>query len=115
MKPVVTGNGNHDSVAATSLVEEGKLPFLLSGPWQINSFRAAGINYGAITLPTINGNKPKTFAGAQMLAVYKYSQNKEAAIKFVEFMASEEAAEILYRTSGDCPALKEEIIATILV
>jgi arabinogalactan oligomer/maltooligosaccharide transport system substrate-binding protein len=113
LKPVVTGNGNHDSVAATSLFEEGKLPFLLSGPWQINSFRAAGINYGAITLPTINGNKPKTFAGAQMLAVYKYSQNKEAAIKFVEFMASEEAAEILYRTSGDCPALKEEIIATI--
>lgn len=113
LKPVVTGNGNHDSVTATSLFEEGKLPFILTGPWQINTFRDAGINYGAITLPTINGNQPQTFAGAQMLAVYKYSPNKEAAIKFVEFLASDVAAEILYRTSGDCPALKEEIIDTI--
>ncbi|MDD3171005.1 MAG: extracellular solute-binding protein [Bacilli bacterium] len=113
LKPVVTGNGNHDSVAATSLFEEGKLPFILAGPWQINTFRDADIDFGSITIPTINGQETSTFAGAQMAAVYKYSENKEAAIKFVEFLASDEAAEILYRTSGDCPALTSEILSTI--
>lgn len=113
LKPITTGNGNHDSIQGSSLFEEGKLPFVFTGPWQINTFRKANVDFGAITLPTIKGNATKTFAGAQMAAVYKYSKNQEAAIKFVEFLASDKAAEILYRTSGDCPALKSEILSTI--
>lgn len=112
LKPATTGNGNHNSLTGTTLFEEGKLPFLLTGPWQINTFKNK-VDFGAITLPTINGEECTTFAGAQMVSVYKYSKNVEAAIKFVEFLASDEAAEILYRTSGDCPALKKEILDTI--
>ncbi len=113
LKPVTTGNGNTDSIQGTSLFEEGKIPFLLSGPWSVPGFKTANINFGTMLIPTINGNQATTFAGAQMLAVYKYSKNIEAAVKFVEFMATKEAGEILYRTSGDCPALKEEIINEI--
>ena len=113
LKPAVTGNGNHDSVTGTTLFEEGKIPFLLSGPWGVQSFKDKKMNFGTMKLPTINGKETTTFAGAQMLAVYKYSKNVEAAVKFVEFMTSKEAAEILYRTSGDCPSLKEETLATI--
>jgi len=98
---------------ASSLFEEGKIPFLLSGPWSVPGLKTANINFGAMLIPTINGNQATTFAGAQMLAVYKYSKNIEAAVKFVEFMATKEAGEILYRTSGDCPALKEDIINEI--
>lgn len=113
LKPGTTGNGNTDSIQGTSLFEEGKIPFLLSGPWSVPGLKTANINFGTMLIPTINGNQATTFAGAQMLAVYKYSKNIEAAVKFVEFMATKEAGEILYRTSGDCPALKEEIINEI--
>ena len=112
LRPAVTGNGNHDSVSGATLFEEGKIPYLLTGPWQINSLKGK-VDFGAITLPTIQGNPCKTYAGAQMVSVYKYSQNKDAAMKFVEFLASDEAAAILYSTSGDCPALKTEILDTI--
>jgi arabinogalactan oligomer/maltooligosaccharide transport system substrate-binding protein len=86
---------------------------VIAGPWNTETFRDAGIDYGSITFPTINGNATKTFAGAQMVSVYKYSKNPDAALKFVEYLASDDAAAILYRTKGKCPALKEEILATI--
>jgi len=85
----------------------------LTGPWNVPQYLKAGIDLGNITLPSINGVNPKTFAGAQMVSVYKYSKNADAAMKFVEFLQTDQAAEILYRTSGDCPALKDEILATI--
>lgn len=113
VKPVTTGNGNHDSIQGAALFQEGELPFLLTGPWGIPDIKKANVDYGAMVLPTVNNQPTKTYAGAQMLAVYKYSRNVEAAIKFVEYMASDEAAEILYRTSGDCPALKDDILANI--
>ncbi|HPN60744.1 MAG TPA: extracellular solute-binding protein [Bacilli bacterium] len=113
LKPEVTGTGTHNSINGSTLFEEGKLPFILTGPWNVPQYLKAGIDLGNITLPSINGVNPKTFAGAQMVSVYKYSKNADAAMKFVEFLQTDQAAEILYRTSGDCPALKDEILATI--
>lgn len=113
LKPEVTGNANHDSINGLSLFEEGELPFILTGPWSIKQFRDAEVNFGNITIPTIAGNSASTFAGAQMVAVYKYSENKDAATKFVEFLQSDTAAQMLYKVSGKCPALKEEILANI--
>ncbi|HHU24260.1 MAG: extracellular solute-binding protein [Bacilli bacterium] len=106
IKPIATGTGNHNSVAGQNLFEEGKQPYVLTGPWAISTFKKAGVNFGIAQLPTINGNPTRTYAGAQMLAVYKHSRNKEAAIKFMEFLGTPEAAEILYKEEGDLPALK---------
>jgi len=113
LKPVVTGNANHDSIAGNTLFEEGNLPFVVAGPWSTQTYRDADIDYGSITFPTIDGNQPKTFAGAQMVAVYKYSDYKHASTLFVEFLQSNEAAQMLYETSGDCPALNDEILGTL--
>lgn len=113
LKPMVTGTGNHDSVKGQNLFEEGKQPYVISGPWAFSTFAKAGVNFGVTTLPSINGVPTRTYAGAQMLAVYKYSKNKEAAIKFVEFMASNEAAEIIYRIEGDLPALNASLFDKI--
>jgi arabinogalactan oligomer/maltooligosaccharide transport system substrate-binding protein len=113
IKPITTGTGNHNSIAGQNLFEEGKLPYVISGPWAISTFRKAGVNFGIALLPTINDNPTRTFAGAQMLAIYKHSRNKEAAIKFMEFLGTPEAAEILYREEGDLPALKAEYFSQI--
>ncbi|MDD3122206.1 MAG: extracellular solute-binding protein [Candidatus Izemoplasmatales bacterium] len=111
LKPVVTGNNSYNSVA-TSYFEQGSAAMIIIGPWAIKSFeeRLGADNLGAMAMPTFDGVEgatytPSTFAGSQMVAVYKYSQNKEAAIAFVQFLATEEAQQILYRTSNDCPAL----------
>lgn len=113
LKPITTGTGNHDSVSGQSLFEEGKQPYLLTGPWAISTFVNADVNFEVTTLPSINGAPTRTYAGAQMMAVYKYSKNKEAAVKFVEFMTSDEAAEIIYRIQNKLPALSNDLLENI--
>lgn len=114
IKPITTGEGAHNSVQGSSLFEEGKLAILLTGPWLVPGFKKSNIDFGIMKMPTINVDGEevygKTFAGAQLLGGYKYTKHPEAVQKFLEFMASEEAAKILYETSGDCPALKKEIL-----
>ncbi len=88
---------------------------IMTGPWAIQSFadKFGRENLGAIPFPSMDGVDPnvtgdvKTYAGSQMVAVYKYSQHIDAAVKFVEFLATETAQEILYTTSNDCPALQD--------
>lgn len=121
LRPIVTGNSSHNSVLAAEF-EQGKAAICLSGPWSTQTYTNAGINVGAITMPSFNKSTTNTeaatetastYAGAQMVAVYKYSQHKEAATKFVEFLTTETAAKILYEVGGDCPALKTEFIQNI--
>ena len=90
LKPAINST-NADSVAGQSLFEQGLLPFVFTGPWCIQTFKNAGINFGVTTLPSINGNAVSTFAGAQMLAAYKYSKNLDEATLFLEYMASVDA------------------------
>jgi arabinogalactan oligomer/maltooligosaccharide transport system substrate-binding protein len=116
LKPVVTGNAAYNSYGTTPF-EQGNAAMIITGPWAIKTFEdkidpnGEG-KLGAVALPDFEGitgatHTPSTFAGSQMVAVYKYSSNKEAAIKFVEYLATPEAQNILYQTSNDCPALKD--------
>jgi len=112
LKPIVTGNDSYNSVG-TSAFEQGQAAMIITGPWSITTFEGKIDNLGATTIPGFEEDTPgvvdevRTFAGSQMVAVYKYSQNKEAAISFVSFLATEEAQQILYTTSNDCPALQD--------
>lgn len=113
LKPVVTGTGNTDSVAAGGLFEQGRIPYVLGGPWNSEAFKAAGINFGVAPLPSINGNPTQPFAGAMMAAVYKYSENAEAAIKFVEFLNSDIAMQLQYDMKYKLPALNNDLLSNI--
>ena len=113
LKPVVTGAGLTGSVAGGSLFEQGKIPFVITGPWSFEAFNSAGINYSIVDLPSINGKVSRPFAGAVMSAVYKYSPNKDAAVKFVEFTASAKAMEILYEFKAKLPALKTSLLGEV--
>jgi len=113
LKPVVTGDKSYNAVG-TSFFEQGSAAMIITGPWAITSFenRLGAENLGATTMPTFKDtegatNASSTFAGSQMVAVYKYSKHIDAAIKFVTFLASDVAENILYETSNDCPALKD--------
>lgn len=117
IKPITTGNNNHDSGKKKADFEDGELPFILGGPWDVEGFKNAEVDFGAMTIPTIKINgedrMPRTYAGAQMLAVYKYTKNPDAAIKFVEFCQTDKVSQLLYNIKGKVPALKPEILENI--
>lgn len=111
LKPLVTGNADANSQNAGSKFENGELPYIVCGPWNFEAYIDKGIDLGVSPMPTLNGVAPKTFAGAIMSAVYKYSKNPEAAIKFVEFLSTDEAMNIMYRHKNKLPALKAELLS----
>lgn len=117
LKPRTTGTGSHNSISAGGNFELGKIPYIIAGPWNIEAYKNAGLNFAIAPMPTINvdgvDTATQTFAGAQMAAVYKYSENREDAIKFVEFLASDIAMELMYEYKGKLPALKTDLLGDI--
>jgi arabinogalactan oligomer/maltooligosaccharide transport system substrate-binding protein len=113
LKPAVTGTGNTDSVSGGANFENGDIPYVIGGPWNHEAFIKAGVNYNVAPFPSINGQQTRTYAGAMMAAVYKYSENAEDAIKFVEFLTSDIAMELMYEYKTKLPALEASLLANI--
>lgn len=112
LKPIVTGDSD-DPAGKGGEFEAGNIPLIIAGPWNIEAYKAANIDLGIAQMPTINGKAAQTYAGAIMTAVYKYSTKLDAATKFVEFMNSDIAMELLYQYKGKLPALKNELLTNI--
>ncbi|MGB0174733.1 MAG: extracellular solute-binding protein [Acholeplasmataceae bacterium] len=113
LKPIATGTADHNAISGSANFENGDIPYVIGGPWNHEAFTAAGLNYGVAPMPTINGNAMNTFAGAQIAAVYKYSENSEDAIKFVEFLTSDIAMQLMYEYKTKLPALEADLLSGI--
>lgn len=93
--------------ANKSRFESGLIPYMITGPWNISDFLAAGIELGVTLIPTINGEQPTSFSGVQLASVYRQSRNPDAAFRLLEFMTSPEGLAILYAEKNVLPALKD--------
>lgn len=87
--------------------KQGKIAYVLEGPWKIEEYKKAGMNIGVTTIPTFEGNTPTPFAGVQNVHVSAYTQYPNAATLFAKYMASEEGANILYSNVYKAPALMD--------
>jgi arabinogalactan oligomer/maltooligosaccharide transport system substrate-binding protein len=113
LKPIVAGTGQTDSTSGAANFEAGNIPYVIGGPWNHEAFLKANVDYGVAPMPTINGQNMRTFAGAMMAAVYKYSNNSEDAIKFVEFLTTDIAMELMYEYKTKLPALNNNLLGNI--
>ncbi len=85
--------------------QKGETAFTFSGPWAIADAVKNGVNFGVAKLPTIEGNQPVCFSGNIIANVSSYSENKELAYAFIDFLASPEGAAVMYNVTGKLPAL----------
>lgn len=89
-----------------SLFAEGKAAAVISGPWNLEPFTSAGIDYGVVSFPTLpNGEPMSAFVGVKSYNVSSYSKNKELAQQFVEFIANEENSLKRYEVTKEVPAV----------
>ncbi len=100
---VNTTDATYETTVAS--FQNGEAAFTISGPWAISDAEKNGINFGMTKLPTIGGNQPVAFSGNIIANVSSYAENYDAAVAFVEYLASPEGAEIMYNTVGKMPAL----------
>jgi multiple sugar transport system substrate-binding protein len=67
----------------------GKVAMQLSGPWTLGQLQATNVDFGVLPIPA--GTQPATVIGGENLFLFKSTPEREqAALKFAEFVMSEE-------------------------
>lgn len=91
--------------AMTSMFSGGNAAYAITGPWSINDFEDAGINFGITKLPKLpNGNYPISFSTVDVACVSSYTEYPNAAKLLAKFLSSEEGLKILYETKRELPS-----------
>ncbi|MFP7476835.1 extracellular solute-binding protein [Terribacillus saccharophilus] len=90
-----------------SLFTEGKAAAIISGPWNLEPFESAGVNYGIASLPKLsNGENMRAFIGVKSYNVSTFSKNAELAEELVKYLSSEEVSKVRYEKTKEVPAVK---------
>lgn len=108
MMPIKASNLRMDGVNFTEQnFIEGKTAYLQTGPWTIQILKDAGVDFGIIPHPTVGGNTAIPMGGVAMNYVSAFTEYPIAAGLFAAYLTSNDAAEVLYETSGDIGARKD--------
>ena len=91
----------YDADGAESLFENGRIPFIMTGPWALERIRSAGINYAISSFP----DDGLPFVGVQGFMISAYSAKQQLAQLFLtDFVATAEIMELLYQSEHRPPA-----------
>lgn len=89
-----------------ALFNEGKVAAVINGPWFLSDLKDSKIKYGVVPLPTIAGQKPKSFSGVRILGINSTTKYPQAAVLFLEFASSKEMLQKRFEMTGQIPPLK---------
>lgn len=90
-----------------SLFTEGKAAAIISGPWNVEAFSKAGIDYGITKLPKLeNGKNMSSFIGVKSYNVSAFSKHAELAQELAVFLANEKNSKTRYEETKEVPAVK---------
>lgn len=87
--------------------ENGNTGYILSGPWDVKTFRDAGVDLGVTNLPTYDGHQQRSFTFVQDALVSDYTSYPNASQLFAQFLVSSESAESLYSKAGRITTRKD--------
>lgn len=104
---LISPNAN-DADTAETLFETGEAAYFLGGPWTLDRFRTAGLNYAISPFPE-NG---QPFGGIQGFMISAFSENILLAQAFLtEFVATDEIMTQLYE-AGNRPSAYLPVLET---
>jgi len=88
---------------ADQLFQTGRAAMGITGPWMVNGFLEAGVNFDVAPSPEGPAG-PVTLADSVVFMVTESSPNKEAAIRFIDFWNSRESQLYWSQQTGFPPA-----------
>ncbi|THF79041.1 sugar ABC transporter substrate-binding protein [Cohnella fermenti] len=88
---------------ARSAFENGETAYYIGGPWDVDAFASAGVNFAVVPMPTLNGKPFVTPVGTQVGFVSSKSTHKDAVWDFYRYLIDEASAE-LYQVGARIPA-----------
>lgn len=99
--------GNNGLNAIDSLFTSNKVAIVETGPWSLQPYKDAGINYGVAPLPKLpNGQPMGSFMGVKSYSISTFSKNKALAQQFIEFINNYDNSKRRFELTNEVPALK---------
>ena len=100
--------GDNGINAIDSLFTEQKAAAVINGPWAVEPYKKAGVNFGVVPLPKLpNGKDMSSFMGVKGYVVSSWAKNHELAEKFINYINQPKYAAIRFKETMEIPPLKE--------
>ncbi len=95
------------TAVADEAFRSGSSAMHITGPWNLATYRDAGINFGVAPIPSLPGeeNPPASFSGTRTMFVSSYSKNPDEAAAFAEFLMSEDMQKLRYELTEAIPSI----------
>lgn len=98
---------------AEQLFANGKAVFAFNGSWCVNVYKGMNpdLNYGAILPPQVSDKYPMTIWGGagSSFMVNARSKNKEAAVRFLQWLTDRDQQAYLAQVTNNLPANKDAL------
>lgn len=100
-------NDLSDNAVALAAFTQGDAAMYITGPWNIASCEAAGMNFGVAPLPELPGDDgpAASFSGARTMQVSAYSEHPKEAQAFGRFLLTEEIQKLRFEITGAIPSV----------
>lgn len=100
-------NVNVTGDIAKDQFSKGQSPFFITGPWNMDAIKAAGIKYAVDPLPKAGDKDATPFVGVQGVVMSARSANTVATQKFLaEYLGTEQVQTELFKAGNRAPANK---------
>lgn len=97
-----------------ALFTDAKIAFYVGGPWNLNRFSKSGVHYGIAAVPYFAGGKPVTPTGSWAVGISPFTDQMEAAKKFIEFISLDPEGSYLTVSQNPIPPVNLEAYATYI-
>ena len=97
-------NGN----IAKDNFQNGKSAFYISGPWDVDGFKKAGVKFAVAPIPKINGEGVKSLMGVQTAFVSGKSKDQDGAWDLMKYLV-DNTADKLYEVGNRIPVKKADL------
>lgn len=101
ISPSITGD------IAKQAFLDGKAAYTVTGPWNVDAFRKAGLDVSVLPIPAAGSQAAQPFVGVQMFYQSAKSANPVAAKQFFNYLATPDAQEEMQKLGGRASAMPE--------
>lgn len=108
--------GDNGLNAIDTLFTEKKAAAVINGPWALEPYAKAGVNYGVTPLPKMpNGQSMSSLLGVKGYVISTWSTQKELAEKFIQFINQPQYAKIRFEQTAEIPPLKSVMSDPVII
>ena len=98
-----------------NLFSSGKVAAVITGPWALDYYKTANIDYGVTPLPVLPNGKPmSSFLGVKGYAISTWAKDYELAEEFLQYINQPKYVKQRYLDTNEIPPVKAVMIDPVI-